>query len=94
MTKALVSASPGPSTFARLVDDEQLARRHLAPVRTERVEQEPPRVAGYGQAEVVVDGLVEAVEDGGAEGGGQLDPGPDDLAHAAALTTAALTTRP
>ena len=93
MTKALVSASPSSLDVPRLVDDEELARRQLAPVRTERVEQEPPRVAGHGQAEVVVDGLVEAVEDGGTEGGGQLDPGPDDLAHAAALTRA-LTTRP
>ena len=94
MTKALVSASPAPSTFPA----SSTTRSWLAVISLQcgpnGLSRNRPGWPRYGQAEVVVDGLVEAVEDGGAEGGGQLDPGPDDLAHDADPHDGTLTTRP
>ena len=61
--------------LAAQADREQVARAQLRPVRPVGVEQEAVAAARHGQAEVVVDALVEAVERGGAQRGGEFDAG-------------------
>ena len=94
MKKALVSASPSPIDVAGLVDHEEVAGPQLAPVRTVRVEQEPAGLAGNGQAEVVVDALVEAVQHRGAEDHGELDTGALTGVHEPLFMTGPFTMGP
>ena len=61
--------------FAAEADREQVARAQLGPVRAVGIEQEAVAPARHGQAEVIVDALVEAVERGGAQRSGELDAG-------------------
>src|SRR6476469_8108213 len=56
-------------------DRERIARAQLRPVRAGGIEQEAIAPARHGEAEVVVDALVEAVEGGGAQRGRELDAG-------------------
>ena len=55
------------------VDGEDVGRAQLRPVRAVAVEQEQVVTAGDGEAEVVVDALVEAVQRGRPEAGREID---------------------
>ena len=57
------------------VDDEQVARPQLGPVRAVRVEEEPVGSPGHGQADVVVDALVEPVQHRSPQDRDEVEPG-------------------